>query len=141
MVIDLGIDDIVNFMGPQPLEVVERELTKADVFLLPSVRDKYGLMEGIPVAIMESMAVGLPVISTFHSGIPEIIEDGVTGFLCRERNYQDISDKLKILMRNYPLVKMISKNARRKIESEYNIKALNHRLINLLDQEYQKTAG
>ena len=139
MVIDLGIDDIVNFMGPQPIEIVEKELAKADAFLLPSVCDKYGLMEGIPVAIMESMAMGLPVISTFHSGIPEIIEDGVSGFLCREKNHDDITEKLNLLINNYSLVNDISLNARKKIESEYNIKSLNNKLIHLLKEEYQRT--
>ncbi len=140
MVQELGQEDIIHFMGPQPLEVVKKELSKADVFLLPSISDKYGMMEGIPVAIMESMAMGLPVISTFHSGIPEIIEDGVSGFLCREKDCEDITDKLKILSRDYPLVKIISKNARIKVETEYNIKSLNNRLVNLLTKEYENTA-
>ena len=140
MVTDLKLDDIIHFMGPQPLEVVEKELSKADVFLLPSISDNEGLMEGIPVAIMESMAMGLPVISTYHSGIPEIIDDGISGFLCQEKSHDDITDKLKILTKNYPLVKMISKNARKKVESEYNIKSLNSKLIHLLSQEYQNAA-
>ena len=124
-------------MGPQTIEVVEKELAKADVFLLPSVCDKYGLMEGIPVAIMESMAMGLPVISTFHSGIPEIIEDGVSGFLCREKNHEDITNKLNLLINNYSMVNEISLNARKKVESDYNIKSLNNKLIHLLKEEYQ----
>ncbi len=140
MVKDLGVDDIIHFIGPQPLEVVKKELAKADVFLLPSISDQYGLMEGIPVAIMESMAIGLPVISTFHSGIPEIIDDGISGFLCEEKNHDDITEKLTIISKNYPLVKMISKNARKKVEAEYNIKSLNNKLIYRLSQEYQSAA-
>ncbi|MBL1603589.1 glycosyltransferase, partial [Klebsiella pneumoniae] len=67
-------------------------------FLLPSVTASNGDMEGIPVALMEAMASGLPVISTYHSGIPELIDDHKNGYLCPERNSEAIA---KILYEIY----------------------------------------
>lgn len=59
-------------------------LHEADIFIHPSVTAKNGDKEGIPGAIVEAMASGLPVISTYHAGIPYVIIDGVTGFLVKE---------------------------------------------------------
>lgn len=56
-------------------------------------------MEGIPVVLMEAMACGKIVVSTRHSGIPELIEDGVTGFLCEEKNVEELVEKSSLLTR------------------------------------------
>jgi glycosyltransferase involved in cell wall biosynthesis len=69
-----GIADQVVLLGMQPSSVVAAELRDADVFVLPS----FG--EGVPVSIMEALAVGVPVVSTAVGGIPELITDGVTGW-------------------------------------------------------------
>ena len=56
-------------------------------------------MEGIPVALMEAMATGLPVVSTIHSGIPELIDDGVTGYLVAEGDVHALSARLEYIAR------------------------------------------
>jgi colanic acid/amylovoran biosynthesis glycosyltransferase len=61
-------------------------LKSADVFIHPSITDKDADKEGIPGAIVEAMAAGLPVISTLHAGIPQIIEDGKSGILVPEND-------------------------------------------------------
>lgn len=131
----LGIADIVRFLGPQAQTVVKSKLRESDLFLLPSVCDEYGMMEGIPVAIMESMAMGIPVISTYHSGIPELIEDGVSGLLCKEKKPEDITRHLFRLASDPKLSETISYHARKKIEEEYDIGKLNDRLIEILKDE------
>ncbi|WP_245520535.1 glycosyltransferase, partial [Mesorhizobium sp. M1C.F.Ca.ET.212.01.1.1] len=92
--IDLGIADRVSFLGPRPHGEVKQRLRDADVFLLPSVAGRDGDLEGIPVALMEAMAGGLIAVSTYHSGIPELIEDHKTGFLAPERNVPALAAKL-----------------------------------------------
>ena len=69
-------------------------LRNADVFIHPSVTDTNGDKEGIPGAIVEAMAAGLPVISTYHAGIPHIIDHGVTGLLVNEWDIQRLVDAI-----------------------------------------------
>jgi glycosyltransferase involved in cell wall biosynthesis len=71
----LGVADVVTFAGPQPPSVVAGTLRDADIFCLPS------FAEGLPVSIMEAMAIGVPVVTTYISGTPELVEDGVTGWV------------------------------------------------------------
>jgi colanic acid/amylovoran biosynthesis glycosyltransferase len=70
----LGVSDRVSLAGPLATEDVRRELAAADVFALASVTDRTGRAEGIPVALMEAMAAGVPVVATRTSGIPELVE-------------------------------------------------------------------
>lgn len=77
----LGLEDQIHLLGPQPEERVRMELAEADVFVLPSIQEPSGKMEGIPVALMEAMAAGLPVVASRLSGIPELVEDGRSGLL------------------------------------------------------------
>jgi glycosyltransferase involved in cell wall biosynthesis len=73
--------DGISMLGPLDEDSVRRELAWADVFVLASVQEPSGKMEGIPVALMEAMAAGLPVVASRLSGIPELVEHGQTGLL------------------------------------------------------------
>lgn len=129
-----GLEDKVNIIGFQPQSVVKKLLMKSDVFLLPSVTANNGDMEGIPVALMEAMAIGLPVISTFHSGIPELIENDVSGWLCDERDFQAIANILISLLKDQKDLKYIQDNARRKIELSFNQEKEYSQMANLLER-------
>ena len=78
----LNMGRYVKLLGWRPKEEVAGFMKAADIFLAPSVTANDGDQEGIPVALMEAMAVGLPVVSTYHSGIPELVKDAVSGILC-----------------------------------------------------------
>ncbi|EGD7457830.1 colanic acid biosynthesis glycosyltransferase WcaL, partial [Shigella flexneri] len=80
------LEDVVEMPGFKPSHEVKEMLDDADVFLLPSVTGADGDMEGIPVALMEAMAVGIPVVSTLHSGIPELVEADKSGWLLPEND-------------------------------------------------------
>lgn len=77
----LGLGDRVNFLGGRSETEVRAALDAADLFILPSIVATDGQMEGLPVALMEALASGVPTVSTALSGIPEIVVDGVTGLL------------------------------------------------------------
>ena len=77
----LGISAPVRFLGSLAEDEVADLLREAHLFVLPSVVDSAGDMEGIPVALMEAMAAGVPVVSSRLSGIPELVRDGRTGLL------------------------------------------------------------
>lgn len=87
-------DDRVRFHGTLEPAKVREALSWADVLLAPSLTAADGDQEGIPVAIMEAMAAGLPVVATRHSGIPELVADGETGLLVDEGDVAGLADAL-----------------------------------------------
>ncbi len=89
-------------------------------------------MEGIPVALMEAMAAGLTVASTFHSGIPELIEDGESGFLAGERDAETLASRLAWIARNPEGCEPIALAARRKVESDFNNRRLDEEFAGLI---------
>ncbi|MEE2861793.1 MAG: glycosyltransferase [Pseudomonadota bacterium] len=88
------VSDRIVFLGAQPHQEVKRLMQVADVFLLPSVTAENGDSEGVPVSLMEAMASGVLVVSTSHSGIPELVEDGESGFLAPERDVGALAAKI-----------------------------------------------
>jgi len=82
----LGIAEEVIFTGWQSPAEVKQLLEQAHCFWHPSVTPDSGDKESTTVAIMEAMAMELPIVATFHSGIPELVQDGVHGILVEEKN-------------------------------------------------------
>jgi glycosyltransferase involved in cell wall biosynthesis len=74
-----GLGGRVTFHGDQPEDAVRRMVADSDVLVQPSVRASDGDMDGIPNTLIEAMALGVPVVTTSLSGIPELVTDGVTG--------------------------------------------------------------
>jgi glycosyltransferase involved in cell wall biosynthesis len=99
-----GLGNQVKLYGSQPSELVQRLFSEADIFLQHSMTDpQTGDEEGLPVAILEAMAHGLPVISTRHAGIPEAVVDGVTGYLVNEGESALMAECLVTLARDLDL--------------------------------------
>ncbi|MEB5705497.1 glycosyltransferase [Pantoea anthophila] len=115
-----GMEDCVSMPGFKPQEEIRRALSEADIFLLPSKTAADGDMEGIPVALMEAMAVGLPVVSTFHSGIPELIENNISGWLVEEDDPEALAETLLKLSEGEVDVAPVVAAARHKVETEFN---------------------
>lgn len=91
----LGISDSVQFPGLVNQTQARELMEKAHAFVHHSVTSKpIGDMEGIPNALMEAMAMELPVLSTFHSGIPELVKDGLHGFLVAEEDVENYAQKM-----------------------------------------------
>ena len=110
------ITEKVSLTGKIPRDAILGLLADADVFVHPSIS------EGIPVAIMEAMALRLPVIASDIMGNPEIIEDGKTGFLVPKSDPKSLAIKLKELLLNEDLRIEMGRNGREKISKEYNLK-------------------
>lgn len=125
---ETGIVDHVVFHGWRLQGDVADLMQESDVLLAPSVTDADGDQEGIPVTIMEAMATGLPVVSTRHSGIPELVVEGRTGFLVPERDAAALAESLHALLRSPSLCGRMGFEARKKVVAEYNIETLNRQL-------------
>ncbi|HSK39935.1 MAG TPA: glycosyltransferase [Arenibaculum sp.] len=129
---ELGLRDHVEFLGALAHACVAQVLARADAFVLPSVVASDGDMEGIPVSLMEAMASGLPVVSTRHSGIPELVEHGVSGLLAAERDVEGLARQLGRIMSDAEARAAFARAARRTIEQHFDGRRLNDRLEVLL---------
>jgi colanic acid/amylovoran biosynthesis glycosyltransferase len=127
-----GLDGSVTFHGEQPHDFVLRMMNRCDCLALPSVTAANGDQEGIPVTLMEAMAAGLPVVSTYHSGIPELVSDDETGLLVPERDAAALADALDRLMSEKGLADRLAASARRFVAAEFNAGIQNRKLFDLI---------
>lgn len=139
LVNDLGISDKVVFKGKVNQEEVRELMYESDIFLHHSITAESGDQEGIPNVIMEAMATGLPVVSTYHAGIPELINDGINGYLVPEKDILDYSNKIEIIISKFQ--PSIGIKARETIEQKFNldkqIEKLNTVYLELLNLGYE----
>lgn len=97
-----GLDDFVKFLGTMEYksEKYINHLSEADVFLHPSLTDSNSYKEGIPTSITEAMASGLPIISTYHAGIPSIVRNDIDGILVPENDHILLSEAILKMINN-----------------------------------------
>jgi len=116
----LGLQECVTLLGAMPSQDVEALLARADVFVLASQRSRQGNMDGIPVALMEAMASGAPVVSTAVSGIPELVEDGASGLLVPPRDPVALAHAVRRMLEDETLRTRCVANAARKVRDEFD---------------------
>lgn len=130
--LDLVCDVTLN--GWLTQEQVNEEIEKATLIILPSRTAINGDMEGIPVSLMEAMARGKLVISTYHSGIPELIQDKFNGWLVPENNSRLLANKIEEVLNSKESWSNISYQARKTIMDNFNIVKLNQELIRIIQE-------
>lgn len=112
---DLGLGGVVTFAGPKTQDQVAEALATADLFVLPS------FAEGVPVVLMEAMASSLPVVSTRIAGIPELVEDRVSGRLVPPGNQAALAEAIAALLAGGDDARAMGRAGRAKIEAEFDI--------------------
>jgi len=128
---ELGLAGTVELLGPQTSDVVTQAMGRADIFILPSVTAASGDQEGTPVSLMEAEAAGVPVVSTRHSAIPELVLDGESGFLAEERDVAGLAESLRRLAADPTLRRRFGARGRRLIEERHSLPKLNAALAAL----------
>jgi glycosyltransferase involved in cell wall biosynthesis len=123
-----GLAGVVRLEGGRPRAEVLRMLEQADVVALPSITTKSGKMEGIPVALMEPLACEVPVVSTRISGIPELVEDGVTGLLVPPADPVALAGALERLAHDPELGRRLGRAGRAKVLREFDLAATTNQL-------------
>jgi colanic acid/amylovoran biosynthesis glycosyltransferase len=124
-----GLDDHVQLLGAKTQDVVHRMIDEAHLLLAPSVTASNGDQEGIPVSIMEAMARGLVVVSTHHTGIPELVEDGESGVLVDEHDVEALGTALVALATEPERWASLGRAARQRVEDAFDQDKLNDALV------------
>ncbi|TLS53474.1 glycosyltransferase [Paenibacillus antri] len=114
------LQDRVRLRGHIRHDKLTDLLRRADIFCLPSLTTKDGNQEGIPNSIKEAMATGLPVVSTKHGGIPELVGNGVEGILVPERSVKRLAEGLIALIEQPALREEMGRNGRAKVERRFD---------------------
>ena len=114
------LEDRVKMLGPVPNDQLAPLLAEACAFVLPCVTLPSGNQDGIPVAMMEAMACEVPVVSTAVSGNPELVENGIAGFLVPQRDPAALADALKRLLGDMDMVERFGKASRRRVAEEFS---------------------
>lgn len=133
LVAQLNLSNRVVFHGSQPHEVVRTLLGRASVFVQHSVTAPDGDTEGLPVAILEAMASGLPVVSTRHSGIPDVVSDGETGCLVDEHDTEGMAQSVLALLRDPEAATRMGKAAAPRIREAFSHEATAARLRRIME--------
>jgi len=132
---NLDLNDNVIFHSAKPQNEIRNLMQKSDMFVLPSIKTSSGNMDGIPVVLMESMALGTPVISTYVSGIPELIKNEINGFLVEQKNAAQLADAIDMVLKMGDAEKQeLIKNARKTIESDFNINVEANKLLGFIKE-------
>lgn len=142
LIAELDVSNLVKLLGWKQHQEIAEILDNCHLFLAPSVTAADGNQDAPVNTLKEAMAMGLPVISTYHGGIPELVEDGVNGFLVPERDVDAIAQKLAYLIEHPELWESMGTAGRHRVEEKYDMEKLNDELVeiyqSLLEQEVRQ---
>jgi colanic acid/amylovoran biosynthesis glycosyltransferase len=134
-----GVAERVRLHGARSSEDVRAALARARLFALPSVRLRSGRMEGIPVALMEAMASGVPVVASRLSGVPELVEDGVTGLLVTPGEPSALAAAMARILDDDALAAELTRTARERVERSFSLAGEAQRLGDLFAESIART--
>jgi len=127
-----GLEQQVHLCGAMPQGEVARMMRETSLFVLPSIVASDGQMEGIPVALMEAMAASRPVIASALSGIPELVEDDVTGLLVDPNNPEILAAAMQRLLGSPETARRLGVSARERVLAEFSLQETVTKLIDWL---------
>jgi glycosyltransferase involved in cell wall biosynthesis len=131
---ELGLGDRVKFLGEIPPNQVPSLLAAADVFVHHSITASDGDQEGTPNAVLEAMATGLPVISSHHAGIPDVITDGQNGYLVEERNIPAYTNKMRAVLHDNGRIGRAAQNIRDTLDIRHQCQKLSQIYEDIIQQ-------
>ena len=117
-----------QFLGSLPASEVSKWMARARVFCVPSMTARDGDSEGLGVVFCEAQAMGLPVVSSFHGGIPEVVEHGKTGLLAKERDWQGLAANIHRILAHEALWNEYSAAGKLRVAAYFNLATQTRRL-------------
>ncbi len=130
---DRALEGFVRLVGAEPQHRVAERMRARDVFVLASVVAPDGQMEGIPVALMEAMSLEKPVVASSLSGIPELVENEVSGLLVAPGDAEAVARALLRLVEDPALARDLGRRARERVLSKFRLDASVSRLLERID--------
>jgi len=130
---ELNVAAYVKLLGWCTQDEVETIMAESDIFLAPSVTARDGDREGTPTVLIEASARCLPVISTQHAGIPEVVQDGKSGFLVPEKDVSALTEKLQYLIENPVIWSELGQAGRRHVIESYDKNKINDQLLKIYE--------
>lgn len=131
---ELGLENHVTFHGFKDNHFNREIMSQAHIFTLPSVTADNGDQEGTPISLIEAQASGLPVLSTRYSGIPEIVQDGKSGFLVPERDFSALAEKLLLLIERPELCTQFGACGRKHVQAQFELRQANQDLVHVYEE-------
>jgi glycosyltransferase involved in cell wall biosynthesis len=133
LVLRSGLGDRVTFHGAQAEDAVRRMIAGSDVLVQPSVLAANGDMDGIPNTLIEAMALGIPVVTTAVSGIPELVIDGVTGVVVEPGDPGDLAAGLQRVIEDPEAARKRAAGGLAKVSAEFDIADSAAAMVSLLE--------
>ena len=131
---ELNLGDKVQLLGWMNHEEIIEILDNTHIFVAPSVTASDGNQDAPVNTLKEAMAMGLPVVSTLHGGIPELVQDGISGFLVPEKDECAIAQKLIYLIEHPEIWSNMGSSGRKYVEAHYDTNKLNDELEQIYHQ-------
>lgn len=130
-----GLEHRVTLLGRLSEDQVRAEMAQADVFALSS------FMEGLPVVLMEALAVGVPVVAPAVAGVPELVEPGRTGLLFSPGHFAELGERLLTLGRDADLQHRLGREGRRRVRQQHDVNRAVEPLVDLFLQAEEVLDG
>jgi glycosyltransferase involved in cell wall biosynthesis len=131
LIAQLGLEDTITLCGAAPHEAVIEKYGRATLFVLPCITAHDGDRDGIPTVLMEAMAMQLPIVSTHHSGIPELVQDKINGLLLPPGDEEALANALAELLDNPALRRQLGQRGREKVIEDFEVEQNVRRLFDL----------
>lgn len=125
-IVEMDLENCVIYKGKKYGKDKEQAFSNADMFVFPTYNETFGLVN------LEAMQFSLPIIATYEGGIPEIIEDGETGFMVPKRNVEALAEKMEILIKNSHLREEMGTRGRIAYEEKFTLEKFEERLCEIL---------
>lgn len=131
---ELGVGDVVELAGPVPRERLLELYRRAAVVAAPCVVASDGNRDGLPTVLVEAMALGVPVVATDVTGIPELVEDGRTGIVVPQRSPEALAAAIARVLDDRGTARALAEAGRRRIETDFDLHANVAQLRGLLEE-------
>jgi glycosyltransferase involved in cell wall biosynthesis len=135
MITEYKLDGFVNYLGPKYDQEKWDQYLLSDVLIFPTLNDIWGLV------ILEAMQAGLPVIASIDGAVPEMVEDGVTGYLVEKGNVNQIVEKIEYLFNNREKLEEMGELGREKYLKYFTLNRFESNMKAVFDDVIQEAAG